>query len=71
MVLNIFSFVDDSQNTGAKFTNIFLMRVVDHERKIQYDWPNKTLFSYGKICLKLARNLPQPVDPCKTNIECN
>ena len=29
-----FSFVDDNQNPLGKLTNIFVMRAVDHERRI-------------------------------------
>ena len=38
-VLYIFPFTDHNQNSYGKFTNIFVMQVVDHEGKIYYVWP--------------------------------
>ena len=54
--------VDDNQNWCDKFTNIFEMWAVDHERKIQYNWPksNKTNIpkNYRPItCLSTMYNI--------------
>ena len=38
MKLHNFSFVDNNQNSCGKSKNIFVMRAVDHERKIWYNW---------------------------------
>ena len=46
----MFSFVDDNQNSWRKFTNIFMIGVVDHDQKIYMIGPISK-YTYLKIKL--------------------
>ena len=39
-----FLFVDGNQNSWGKFINIFMIGAVDHDQKIQYNWPNFQIY---------------------------
>ena len=43
MVLWVFSFAEDTQNSCGKIPNISVMRAVDHEQKILYRWSKSTI----------------------------